>query len=55
LVIYKITNIINGKIYVGKTTRSLKDRWNRHIYDALSNRLDTHFSRAIRKYGPENF
>lgn len=53
--IYKITNNLNGRIYIGKTTRSIQDRWKRHINDATSERLDTHLSRAIRKYGAENF
>jgi predicted GIY-YIG superfamily endonuclease len=29
-VIYKITNLINGKIYIGETTRSFNKRWNEH-------------------------
>lgn len=53
--IYKITNIQNHKVYIGQTTRPIKDRFNRHINDALNNILDTHFARAIRKYGKENF
>lgn len=53
--IYKITNIQNNKVYIGQTIRPLKKRFNRHINDALNNILDTHFARAIRKYGKENF
>ena len=53
--IYKISNIQNNKMYVGKTTNSIENRFKRHINDALSNRLDTHLARAIRKYGKENF
>lgn len=53
--IYKITNIQNNKIYIGQTIRPVEYRFNRHINDALNNILDTHFARAIRKYGPQNF
>ena len=53
--IYKITNIQNNKVYIGQTIRPVKDRFNRHISDALNNIIDTHFARAIRKYGKENF
>ena len=53
--IYKITNIQNGKIYIGQTIRPVKDRFHRHINDAMNNILDTHFARAIRKYGKDSF
>lgn len=53
--IYKITNIQNNKIYIGQTIRPVKNRFHRHINDAMNNILDTHFARAIRKYGSENF
>lgn len=53
--VYKITNIQNNKVYIGQTIRGIQERFARHIKDAMSNRLDTHFARAIRKYGPENF
>lgn len=53
--IYKITNKINNKIYIGQTIRSVEERWKRHINDAINNILDTHFARAIRYYKPENF
>lgn len=53
--IYKITNIQNNKVYIGQTIRPIKDRFHRHINDAMNNILDTHFARAIRKYGKNNF
>ena len=53
--IYKITNIQNQKVYIGQTIRPIQDRFNRHYNDALNNIIDTHFARAIRKYGRENF
>ena len=53
--IYKITNIQNNKAYIGQTIRPIEQRFKRHLSDALNNILDTHFARAIRKYGKENF
>ena len=53
--IYKITNIQNNKVYIGQTIRPIQDRFHRHINDALNNILDTHFARAIKKYGKDNF
>ena len=55
MIIYKITNIKNNKVYIGQTIKTLEQRFNRHRQDAESGRLDTHFARAIRKYGIENF
>lgn len=53
--VYKITNKINNKVYIGQTIRPVEQRFHRHIADALSNRLDTHLARAIRLYGKDNF
>ena len=53
--IYKITNLLNNKVYIGQTIRTDQSRWRRHILDAKNNKLNTHFARAIRKYGEENF
>ena len=53
--IYKITNIQNNKVYIGQTIRPIEQRFRRQLNDALNNILDTHFARAIRKYGKENF
>ena len=53
MIIYKLTNKVNNKVYIGKTIRSLESRFKRHLIDALS--LDTHFARAIRYYGNDAF
>ena len=53
--IYKISNTQNDKVYIGQTIRPIEQRFHRHINDALNNNLDTHFARAIRKYGAECF
>ena len=53
--IYKITNIENNKVYIGQSCRPIQDRFRRHINDAINGNLNTHFARAIRKYGPKSF
>lgn len=52
--IYKIINSVNDKIYIGYTTSSLKDRFNRHLYSVKSG-SKTKLHKAIRKYGVEKF
>lgn len=52
--IYKITNNINGKCYIGKTERTINIRWSEHI--RLSRlKLDLPLYRAFSKYGIDNF
>ena len=54
--IYKITNNINGKIYIGKTMRSIKQRWKEHLANIKKEECKTRpLYRAINKYGVENF
>lgn len=52
--IYKITNKVNGKIYVGQTSETLKQRMSRHM-GYQKDKCDSKFYRAVRKYGVENF
>ena len=53
-VIYKITNIINNRGYVGQTMHSPEKRWKNHLYVAKTDGPMV-ISRAIRKYGEKNF
>ena len=54
--IYKITNKINGKSYIGKTEQTVEKRFKEHISDARNKaHMDRPLYRAIRKYGIENF
>ena len=53
--IYKVTNTINGKIYIGQTIRPINTRWYFHIYDAMNCNDDYYLHKAIRKYGADNF
>jgi group I intron endonuclease len=49
-VIYKITNKINNKVYIGQTIRTLAARFNSHCHNKK-----TAISLAIIKYGKESF
>lgn len=53
-IIYKATNKINGKVYIGQTTDSLASRRSGHMYEAR-HRNRTYFYHAINKYGSEGF
>ncbi len=52
--IYLVTNLINGKMYVGKTAQSVERRWQRHLSNANTGHQDRLYQ-AIRKYGPRAF
>ena len=50
--LYRITNIVNGKIYIGQTIEPTK-RWYQHRRDSANPTMVIHH--AINKYGAENF
>lgn len=54
--IYQITNKLNGKIYIGKTLRTIEERWKEHCkdYNKTYNEKRPLYD-AIRKYGIQNF
>ena len=54
--IYKITNRLNQKAYIGKTIYTVEERWQEHIRDSKRDRCkDRPLYRAMNKYGIENF
>lgn len=55
MIVYLVHNRSNGKRYVGKTVRSLKQRWHEHCFNAGKDRDEMVLYSAIRKYGPDGF
>jgi group I intron endonuclease len=55
-VIYRITNLINGKMYIGQTINKKPDiRFSQHKIDSNKEYPKTLIGRAIKKHGKENF
>lgn len=55
--IYKMTNLINEKVYIGLSV-NIETRIYNHYWSAFyskSTEYDSYLSRAIRKYGKDNF
>ena len=54
--VYKITNIINSKVYIGSSSRNIKERWNKHRSHL---KLNQHSSKYLQmdynKYGLKAF
>lgn len=49
--VYKHTNLVNNKVYIGKTCRKPEYRWN----EGKGYRYQSHFWHSIQKYGWHNF
>lgn len=55
--IYKITNIVNEKCYIGQS-HNIYDRWIRHrsrAFQVNDSNYNSYFYRSIRKYGLDKF
>ena len=55
LFVYKITNTVNGKVYIGITTKSVRSRWKAHLCNAFVKNVNYYLYKAMRKYGKEAF
>jgi group I intron endonuclease len=51
--LYQITNVLNGKRYIGITKLAVKQRWKQHVTNSLNPKYPLHL--AIAKYGAVNF
>ena len=54
MLIYKITNKINGKVYIGKTEKTIEHRWAVHLRRA-QNHQNRYLYDAMNHYGYANF
>ena len=53
--IYKITNNLNQKVYIGLTTKTIEQRWKEHLSVVNKHKEKRPLYNAINKYGVENF
>lgn len=54
--IYKIVNNVNNKLYIGKTYKTIEQRYKQHCRDSKNkNYYNRPLYRAMNKYGIENF
>lgn len=55
MLIYKVTNIINNKVYIGQTVKTLSQRKSEHKHRFLYENSHNKFYNALKKYGWDNF
>lgn len=55
MIIYKITNNINSKIYIGQTTQTFENRKSNYFNEYKWSKKPRPIILAMRKYGIENF
>lgn len=53
-IVYKITNRVNGKSYIGHSVRTLEQRWKSHL-SSVRQGSKFRFHSAIRKYGMDQW
>lgn len=52
MIIYKVTNLLDGKVYIGLTTKTLEERIKSHLGSKGQKGI---FGKALQKYGIANF
>jgi len=55
MIIYKATNIISKKCYIGQTKFSLDKRKTLHLNSSKRNKDNLYFYNSLRKHGSDNF
>jgi group I intron endonuclease len=54
-IIYKITNSLTNKCYIGYTSKTVNTRWSQHIHRSFKKNLNCKFDNALRKYDVTNW
>jgi group I intron endonuclease len=54
MIIYKIENQVNGKVYIGKTEKSLTERYSKHLSNAKK-KINRHLYDSMNHYGYDKF
>jgi group I intron endonuclease len=55
MIVYKTTNIVNQKCYIGATSKKLNQRKIHHIHYAFKRNSNINFHKALREFGKESF
>jgi group I intron endonuclease len=58
MIVYKVTNLVNGKIYIGRTISTLEKRKHDHLMEASHSYregFNAPIHKAIREFGEDNF
>ena len=53
--IYKITNTVTNKIYIGQTSKTLEERWATHLIKHSNKKVNLLLYNSMRKHGVNNF
>lgn len=54
MILYYIKNNINNKLYIGKTSKNIKKRFNKHLY-CVRNKINRRLYDSMNKHGLDNF
>ena len=56
MIIYKVTNLVNQKVYIGQSINSLDHRKKQHYKESKYHKNDTtYFHNALKKYSEQDF
>lgn len=55
--VYRLTNMVNGKVYIGQTKGTLESRWDEHVRQSRKTATGSSpkLHNAMAKHGPEMF
>ena len=54
-IIYKVTNLTNGMVYIGRSNKTLEEAWTTHRYEGKQKNPVRLIGQVIKEFGIENF